>query len=189
MFQLPSQPILPWNHERAVAISAVRRACIVTQKVFDTLVAEDYMTKGDESPVTGTFLFLSLSSLYDKTESDVCVCSSITVGDFAAQAVIASILGNAFPDDPIVGEEDSAELRKPGNKELSHHVTTLVNEGLTDERLHYEKEEWGIGEGYDISPREVRDVIDRGNFEGGNVGRTLSQTLVIYILSSYFFSN
>lgn len=95
------------------------------------------------------------------------------MGDFASQAVIASILGNAFPDDPIVGEEDAAELRKSENKELLHHITNLVNEGLTDDRLHYEKEEWGIGEGYDISPREVRDVIDRGNHEGGNVGRAL----------------
>ncbi|KXN82483.1 3'(2'),5'-bisphosphate nucleotidase [Leucoagaricus sp. SymC.cos] len=136
---------LDWHHERAVAISAVRRACIVTQKVFETLVSTDHMTKGDSSPVT--------------------------VGDFAAQAVIASILGTVFPDDHIVGEEDAGELRKSENKELLHHITTLVNEGLTDDRLSYESEEWAIGLGYDISPREVRDAIDRGNYEGGSIGR------------------
>ncbi|KAF5346891.1 hypothetical protein D9756_010609 [Leucocoprinus leucothites] len=145
MLQTTGQPTLPWHEERAVAISAVRRACIVTQKVFETLVNTDYMTKNDQSPVT--------------------------VGDYAAQAVIASILGTVFPEDPIVGEEDAAELRKSENKELTHHVTGLVNEGLTDERLPYEKEEWAIGVGYDISPREVRDAIDRGNYEGGSVGR------------------
>jgi len=92
------------------------------------------------------------------------------VGDYAAQAVMASVLNTVFPNDPIVGEEDATELRKSENKELLHHITTLVNEGLTDERLAYEKEEWGIGIGFDISPREVRDAIDRGNYEGGNTG-------------------
>ncbi|KAF9449359.1 3(2),5-bisphosphate nucleotidase HAL2 [Macrolepiota fuliginosa MF-IS2] len=143
MIPLPGQPVLPYNKERTVAISAVRRACIVTQKVFETLVNTEFITKGDESPVT--------------------------VGDFAAQAVISAILGNVFPEDPIVGEEDAVELRK--NKDLSHRITALVNEGLTDERLFYEKEEWGIGQGYDIAPREVNDAIDKGKFEGGNEGR------------------
>lgn len=113
-----------------------------------------------------------------------CVCDADTdvcwyrgcyhvVGDYAAQALISSILGTVFPEDPIVGEEDASELRKPENKEMLHHITSLVNEGLTDERLYYEKEEWAIGEGYDISPREVRDAIDRGKYEGGNAGRAL----------------
>ncbi|KAL9713183.1 3'(2'),5'-bisphosphate nucleotidase [Leucoagaricus gongylophorus] len=150
MLQSHDQPPLPWNHERTVAISAVRRACIVTKKVFETLVNTDYMTKNDQSPVT--------------------------VGDYAAQAVMASVLNTVFPNDPIVGEEDATELRKSENKELLHHITTLVNEGLTDERLAYEKEEWGIGIGFDISPREVRDAIDRGNYEGGNTGSVSFQS-------------
>lgn len=94
----------------------------------------------------------------------------VQVGDYAAQAVIGSVLHAVFPNDPIVGEEDATELRKSENKDLLHHITTLANEGLTDERLFYEKEEWAIGMGYDISPREVRDAIDRGNYEGGNTG-------------------
>jgi len=53
MIQSSDQPPLPWNYERTVAISAVRRACIVTKKVFETLVNTDYMTKNDQSPVTG----------------------------------------------------------------------------------------------------------------------------------------
>ncbi len=98
------------------------------------------------------------------------------MGDYAAQAVMASVLNTVFPNDPIVGEEDATELRKSENKELLHHITTLVNEGLTDERLAYEKEEWGIGIGFDISPREVRDAIDRGNYEGGNTGSVSFQS-------------
>jgi len=94
----------------------------------------------------------------------------VQVGDYAAQAVMASLLHTVFPNDPIVGEENATELRKSENKDLLHHITTLVNEGLTDERLPYEREEWAIGMGYDISPREVRDAIDRGNYGGGNTG-------------------
>lgn len=170
MLPLNGQPVLPWNEERIVAISAVRRACIVTQRVFETLVNTEYMTKNDESPVTGTY-FGSCRMLF--YETDDCL-----VGDFAAQAVISAILAKVFPEDPIVGEEDAAELRKSENKELLHHITTLVNEGLTDERLFYEKEEWAIGHQYDISPREVRDAIDKGKFEGGNEGRAFLSDIV-----------
>jgi len=94
------------------------------------------------------------------------------VGDYAAQAVIVSVLNTVFPNDPIVGEEDATELRKSENEGLLHHVTALVNEGLTVERLPYEKEDWAIGIGYDISPREVQGAIDRGNYEGGHTGST-----------------
>jgi 3'(2'), 5'-bisphosphate nucleotidase len=33
------------------------------------------------------------------------------VADYAAQAVINTILSQAFPEDPIVGEEDASDLR------------------------------------------------------------------------------
>ncbi len=42
--------------------------------------------------------------------------SPVTIADFASQAVICRALGEAFPNDPIIGEEDSAELRLPENK-------------------------------------------------------------------------
>jgi len=63
MIQSSDQPPLPWSYERTVAISAVRRACIVTKKVFETLVNTDYMTKNDQSPVTGALSFCSVFSL------------------------------------------------------------------------------------------------------------------------------
>src|SRR5687767_10005187 len=37
--------------------------------------------------------------------------SPVTVGDFAAQAVVASLLEEAFPNDALVGEESAAALR------------------------------------------------------------------------------
>jgi 3'(2'), 5'-bisphosphate nucleotidase len=35
------------------------------------------------------------------------------VADYSAQAVINTILSQAFPEDPIVGEEDASDLRAP----------------------------------------------------------------------------
>lgn len=93
------------------------------------------------------------------------------MGDFAAQALISQMIHAVFPEDPIVGEEDASQFYDSEKKEVLHHITSLVNEGLTADRLDYEPEEWAIGMGYEISPREVRDNIDRGKFEGGEVGR------------------
>ena len=40
------------------------------------------------------------------------------MGDFSAQAVVNTILGHAFPDDRIVGEEDAADMRAESGVEL-----------------------------------------------------------------------
>lgn len=53
MLSADGQPPLPWTDERLVAISAVRRACLVTRRVFETMVNPEFMTKNDQSPVTG----------------------------------------------------------------------------------------------------------------------------------------
>ncbi|EKM74852.1 hypothetical protein AGABI1DRAFT_123514 [Agaricus bisporus var. burnettii JB137-S8] len=147
--QAPPPPqvphVWPFADEKDVAISAVRRACIVTQKVFESMGDMDYLTKSDESPVT--------------------------IGDFAAQALISQMIHAVFPDDKIVGEEDASQFYNSEKKEMLHHITSIVNEGLTADKMDYEQEEWGVGMGYEISPREVRDNIDRGKFDGGDVGR------------------
>ncbi len=90
--------------ERAIAISAVERACSLTDKVFRNLVTADTVTKKDKSPVT--------------------------VGDYSAQAVVNAILGSHFPDDPIVGEEDSKDLQKPESESLRKQIFGLANEAL-----------------------------------------------------------
>ncbi|CAG8699956.1 1021_t:CDS:2, partial [Dentiscutata heterogama] len=115
--------------ERAVAINAVLRASKVCQKVFQNLVTSDTVIKKDRSPVT--------------------------VADFSAQAVVNTILYESFPNDPIVGEEDSGSLRGDNGKELRNKVLSLVNT-VVDTPL---------------GDNELLNAIDRGNFPGGSHGR------------------
>lgn len=58
--------------------------------------------------------------------------SPVTVADLGAQAVICKALGEAFPDDPVVGEEDATELRKPEMAETLTKVTNYVKALLPD---------------------------------------------------------
>ena len=66
--------------EKQIAISAVLKAVPLCQQVKTDMVAEDAVEKEDKTPVT--------------------------VADFAAQALICQAIGEAFPKDTIVAEED-----------------------------------------------------------------------------------
>lgn len=66
-------------------IKAVRAAANVCRAVQSNLITADTLEKKDKSPVT--------------------------VADFAAQAIVCAYLLEALPNDLMVGEEDSAELR------------------------------------------------------------------------------
>ncbi|KAJ3714733.1 hypothetical protein C8R42DRAFT_698533 [Lentinula raphanica] len=136
---------LAYTTEKQFAISAVQRACLVTSSVFNKLVKNETLVKGDKSPVT--------------------------VGDYSAQAVISSMLHRAFPDDPIVGEEDASDLRGENGASLRHRIVELANEALTAELGIGDIAEWGIGPGSEQSTEELLDAIDRGNYEGGRSGR------------------
>ncbi|KAI0321753.1 3(2),5-bisphosphate nucleotidase HAL2 [Amylostereum chailletii] len=133
----------PFAAEQAVAIAAVRRACSLTTAVFNNLVKGETLVKDDKTPVT--------------------------VADLSAQAVINTILGHAFPSDPIVGEEDAADLRV--NETLRDRVTQLANDVLepSPQILAGEKSTWGLGKRW--SADELLQAIDRGNYEGGRNGR------------------
>lgn len=131
--------------EKQVAIAAVRRACILTSSVFNKLVKGESLTKDDKSPVT--------------------------VGDFAAQAVINTILGRSFPQDPVVGEEDSSDLREESGASLRGRVVDLANDALTADVQAGEKEHWGLGPTQRRSAEELLQAIDRGNYGGGRTGR------------------
>ena len=109
--------------EKQIAIDAVLKAIPLCQQVEADMVAEDTVEKEDGSPVT--------------------------VADFATQALICQALGEAFPEDPIVAEEDSQELRE--NPQLMQRVTGYVNSFI---------------EGALSSPA-VCDLIDLGNGEVG----------------------
>ncbi|HAI13478.1 MAG TPA: 3'(2'),5'-bisphosphate nucleotidase [Phycisphaerales bacterium] len=81
---------------KQVAIAAVRKASAVCKGVQDRLISPETIEKKDKSPVT--------------------------VADYASQAIICSMLADAFPDDVVVGEEDAAELRQDDQA----HVRTAV---------------------------------------------------------------
>ncbi|KAI9306826.1 3',5'-bisphosphate nucleotidase [Cunninghamella echinulata] len=117
--------------ERAVAIQAVLQASKVCQSVFQHLVANETLTKNDKSPVT--------------------------VADFSAQAIVNTYLEKAFPEDPIVGEEDSKDLRGEEGKILREKVFSLTNGILNDNEK--------------LTEDQILKAIDRGNYEGGNQGR------------------
>ena len=93
------------------------------------------------------------------------------VGDFATQALISSILYRAFPNDPIVGEEDASDLRAESGKEMKDRIVELTNEALTSELELGDNRSWGIGPGEQQSDAQLLDAIDRGNYEGGRIGR------------------
>lgn len=99
------------------------------------------------------------------------------MADYSAQALVSTILSRAFPDDPIVGEEDTASLRdsaasSPATELLRARITSLSNEALQGELRIGDQEVWGIGPRVPKrTTEELLDAIDRGNHPGGPNGR------------------
>jgi 3'(2'), 5'-bisphosphate nucleotidase len=81
------------------------------------------------------------------------------------------MLGYAFPDDPIVGEEDAVEIREDSSKSLRDRIVGLANEALTGELGLGDNPAWGIGPGKARTTEELLDAIDKGNHSGGRTGR------------------
>jgi len=117
-----------WNSEQTVAIEAVLRAATLCENVRCQLGAGDHKEKEDRSPVT--------------------------VADFGAQAVTLAHLAQAFPDDPVVAEEDAEELQGAANADLRNKVVAEV------QRIDPTATE-----------TSVIAAIDRGNHGGGSSGR------------------
>jgi 3'(2'), 5'-bisphosphate nucleotidase len=88
------------DEEKQAAIGAVVQAAELCQAVRTEMASVDSLEKGDKSPVT--------------------------VADFGSQALICRRLSIAFPYDPLVGEEDSTDLQKPGNAHRLAQVTQYV---------------------------------------------------------------
>ena len=53
--------------------------------------------------------------------------SPVTVADFASQALIGRLIGESFPDDRLVGEEDSSVLRQPSGQLYLELVTQYIS--------------------------------------------------------------
>ena len=97
-----------YERERSEAIDALRQATRLCQSVRAALKPE-VLDKKDKSPVT--------------------------VADFGSQALICRALGIAFPDDPIIAEEDAAELAEPKNAAILDEVVAQVRAlGLDPDR-------------------------------------------------------
>jgi 3'(2'), 5'-bisphosphate nucleotidase len=103
------------------------------------------------------------------------------VADYSAQAVVNTILSHAFPDQPIVGEEDSADLRATGESAvLRACVVELADDTLVPPPLHTttsgsggeedERAEWGVGMQW--GAEALLEAIDRGSYASGRSGRT-----------------
>lgn len=143
-----SSSATPYHLEKLVAVSAVLRACSLTDSVFNTLVKGEVITKADQSPVT--------------------------IGDYSAQAAINTILSQVFPSDPIVGEEDARALRSSSSDDAAEsgmvaRIEGLANDALMKPLLPWEKPEWGLGEKKSVE--QLLDAIDKGNHTGGREGR------------------
>lgn len=52
----------------------------------------------------------------------------VTIADFGSQAIICKVIKEAFPDDIIVAEEESSELKKPDHQPILKRVTGYVQE-------------------------------------------------------------
>lgn len=87
------------NPELKFAIEAVRSASLLA-KTVQALMVSPALTKEDRSPVT--------------------------VADFAAQALVGHLLAESYPEDAMIGEEDSASLRVPGQRGTLERITSFV---------------------------------------------------------------
>src|SRR3954464_16008341 len=88
-----------YDREQTAAIRAVRKAARLCRAVGSGIRPE-ILDKADLSPVT--------------------------VADFGSQALICRALAEAFPADPVIAEEDSADLRRPENGGLLDEVLRSV---------------------------------------------------------------
>jgi HAL2 family 3'(2'),5'-bisphosphate nucleotidase len=84
--------------ELAIALAAVKQAAVACTRVQDTLISAETLEKKDKSPVT--------------------------IGDFAAQALVGDALRAASKIGAMIGEESADELR--ANDDLRRRVVELV---------------------------------------------------------------
>lgn len=106
------------------AMDAVRQASLLVQLVQTEMVSSA-ITKDDRSPVT--------------------------VADFAAQALVGKLLDDAFSNDPLIGEEDSAVLQTEEEKATLRCIAQFVSRVIDD-----------------ADPASICQWIDRGSADSGD---------------------
>lgn len=112
--------------ERQAAIDLVSKACRLADEMQSTLVEEDCFFKEDLSPVT--------------------------IVDITLQTLINCFLMQHFPDDPIMGEEDSYFVRK--NPRLLELIVKKVKTEFPE-----------------LTEDQVLYVLDHGKYKGGSQKR------------------
>ncbi len=116
-----------YDRELEIAVSAVREAARLTRAVQDEIVAaRGQVAKDDRSPVT--------------------------IADLAVQILVSHRLATAFPDDPLLAEEDSRPLL--GKPDLAEQVFALAGRQLPA-----------------VGRNEMLSALDRGGHRGGRRGR------------------
>lgn len=96
----------PYERELQIALAAVKQASLICRSV-QSAITDEVLEKKDKSPVT--------------------------IADFSSQAVICRELLQAFPADPVIGEEDAAELKESENQDfLEKIVAELISAGIPD---------------------------------------------------------
>jgi 3'(2'), 5'-bisphosphate nucleotidase len=118
---------MTYVNERHAAVDAVVQACRLAMAVREKLVTDETVAKKDKSPVT--------------------------VADFGVQAVVTSRLQAAFPNIPMIGEEDAGDLRSAAQSALRDKVVHHVQEIMPG-----------------ITAHAVLDAIDAGTHAGGDAG-------------------
>ena len=121
------------------AIDAVLKAIQLCEQVQAEMVSTDAIQKADRSPVT--------------------------VADFGSQALICKAIGDAFPDDPIVAEEDAQALKE--NAPLLERVTDYVNRFSVETRHHDDRDRGTSAKDTSPSAETVCEWINRGSGEVG----------------------
>jgi len=87
--------------EVVTAIQSAMKASALCQKIRMDLVGGESILKSDRSPVT--------------------------IADYGSQAIICKMIRDRFPDDTIIAEEDSKELRRSDHSKILEQVTHYVN--------------------------------------------------------------
>ncbi|KAF3907730.1 hypothetical protein AA313_de0208816 [Arthrobotrys entomopaga] len=130
-----------YEKELRLAELAVQKAVLITRKVLQ------YVDKGELGKG-------------DKT--------SVSLADFACQALIIAAINNTFPGDAIVGEEDTSELQK--DESLVRRVWDLVSS------THLEDAE---SEKYLHAPESVEDMMRYIELGGATFGTSQNRVWTI----------
>lgn len=166
-----------YAREQSIAIAAVLKASLVAQKVQAELIGSGGVQKKDKSPVTGTFHPVPSPCRQPPLATRLCAPSANTlaplhtVADYTCQALVSSLIFSHFPEDQIVGEEDSSELNTPENAVTKTNIMRMANEAMSEVLQGEEEAAWEGVKSVKRGETEWLEIIDRGNSVGGASGR------------------